>query len=280
MNIFRTPEDMQAWALARRSEGTTIGLVPTMGFLHEGHLSLMRLAGQHADTVAASIFVNPTQFGPNEDLASYPRDFERDARLAEEAGVSALFAPTPESMYPPGFQTEVQVQKLTRHLCGKTRPTHFAGVATVVSKLFHIALPHVACFGEKDFQQLAMIRRMVQDMNMPIRILGGPIVREADGLAMSSRNTYLSASDRQAALSLSSGLALARKLYANGERDAANLVGAVETHILAHAGTRIDYVSLVDGDTLEEQAQADENSRLVLAVFIGKVRLIDNSALA
>ncbi len=281
MDIFQQPEAMRAWAQDQRKRGTLIGLVPTMGFLHEGHASLMRLALQQADTVVVSVFVNPTQFAPNEDLAAYPRDFEHDVQLLKQEGVAAVFAPTPELMYPPGFQSEVQVKGLTSLLEGRTRPTHFAGVTTVVSKLFHIVQPDIACFGEKDFQQLAVIRRMVADLNMAVRIVGGPIIREPDGLAQSSRNTYLDAAGRTAGLSLFSSIRLAQKLYADGERRASVIVEAVRAHIQAVPLTRIDYAVLVNSETLEETATADEQTRLMLAVYIkDKVRLIDNALLA
>ncbi len=281
MEILQKPDEVQAWALARRRSGAVIALVPTMGFLHEGHLSLVRLAAQRADTVVVSIFVNPTQFGPNEDLARYPRDLDHDLQLLAAAGVTMAFTPTPDLMYPEGFQTEVRVKGLSQVLEGRTRPTHFAGVATVVSKLFHIVQPELACFGEKDFQQLVLIRRMVADMNMPVSILGGPIVREADGLAMSSRNAYLDAAGRASGLSLSSALGLAQRLYADGERRAAVILDAVTRHIDSFPQTKIDYASLVDSDSLDETSTANERTRLALAVYIGgKVRLIDNALLA
>jgi pantoate--beta-alanine ligase len=277
MEIIQKPEEMQAWARAKARSGATICLVPTMGFLHEGHLSLMRRAAGLCDLVAASLFVNPTQFGPNEDLDRYPRDFERDMALLRQEKVAAVFAPTPDLMYPQGFQTEVRVKDLATHLCGKSRPVHFAGVTTVVSKLFNIVQPDAAVFGEKDFQQLAIIRRLVADMNIPVRIVGQPIVREADGLAMSSRNANLDPANRAAALSLSTGLQLARTKAREGVRSTAALHALVEAHIHSFAGTAIDYASFVDCETLEPVAEADERTVLALAVHIdGKVRLIDN----
>ena len=277
MEIIQKPEEMQAWARAKARSGATICLVPTMGFLHEGHLSLMRRAAGLCDLVAASLFVNPTQFGPNEDLDRYPRDFERDMALLRQEKVAAVFAPTPDLMYPQGFQTEVRVKDLATHLCGKSRPVHFAGVTTVVSKLFNIVQPDAAVFGEKDFQQLAIIRRLVADMNIPVRIVGQPIVREADGLAMSSRNANLDPANRAAALSLSTGLQLARTKAREGVRTTAALHAIVEAHIHSFAGTAIDYASFVDCETLEPVAEADERTVLALAVHIdGKVRLIDN----
>lgn len=281
MEILYTPEDMYQWARAQRRSGAAIGLVPTMGFFHDGHLSLMRLAAKHADTVVVSLFVNPTQFGPNEDLDRYPRDLERDMLMLRREEAAAVFVPRPELMYPSGFQTEVRVQYLTNHLCGRTRPNHFAGVTTVVAKLFNIVQPDVAVFGEKDYQQLAVIRRMVADLNLPVRIVGGPIVREDDGLAMSSRNANLDRSHRDSALSLSGGIALARDLYYKGERDAAAISTAIQRHILSFPYTAIDYVSLINSRTLEPVQQADAETMVALAVQIdGKVRLIDNGLLS
>ncbi|NQS70835.1 MAG: pantoate--beta-alanine ligase [Desulfobulbaceae bacterium] len=280
MEILQRPDEMQQWVRGQRRSGACIGLVPTMGFFHDGHLSLMRLAAQHADTVVVSLFVNPTQFAPNEDLDRYPRDFERDMLMLRREQVAAVFAPTPELMYPPGFQTEVRVQHLTKYLCGRTRPHHFAGVTTVVTKLFNIVQPDVAVFGEKDYQQLAIIRRFVTDLNLPIRIIGGPIVREDDGLAMSSRNANLDRSHRASALSLSTGIGLARDLYRQGERKAMTIATAVQRHILSFPHTSIDYVSLIDSRNLDPVEQVDVHTMLALAVHIdGKVRLIDNGLL-
>jgi pantoate--beta-alanine ligase len=277
MEIFTSPEAMHGWAREQSLAGKTIGLVPTMGYFHEGHLRLMRLAAEQCDLVVVSLFVNPTQFGPNEDLDRYPRDFERDMTLVRQEKVAAVFAPLPELMYPPGFQTEVSVKNLATHLCGRSRPIHFAGVTTVVSKLFNIVQPEVAVFGEKDFQQLAIIRRMVRDLNIPVLIVGHPIVREADGLAMSSRNTNLNPANRAAALSLSTALYLARERCRQGVTSVAELTNIVESHILSFAGTAIDYASFVDCETLEPVTVVDERTVLALAVYIdGKVRLIDN----
>jgi pantoate--beta-alanine ligase len=280
MEIIRSPQEMQAWSRAKARSGATVGLVPTMGFFHEGHLSLMRMAATLCDTVVVSHFVNPTQFGPNEDLDRYPRDFERDMDLVRKEPVTAVFAPTPDLMYPAGFQTEVRVQQLATHLCGKSRPIHFAGVATVVSKLFNIVLPEVAVFGEKDFQQLAIIRRLVADMNIPVRIVGHPIVREADGLAMSSRNANLNPANRAAALSLSTALQLAGTRAAQGQISTAELAVLLERHIHSFASAAIDYANFVDCETLEPAEMVDERTVLALAVFVegkaGKVRLIDN----
>lgn len=280
MEIIRKPEEMQAWSRTRTRAGQTICLVPTMGYFHEGHLSLMRRAASLCDVVVVSLFVNPTQFGPNEDLDRYPRDFERDMELVRQEKVTAVFAPTPDLMYPQGFQTEVRVKQLATHLCGKSRPVHFAGVATVVSKLFNIVLPDMAVFGEKDFQQLAIIRRLVADLNIPVRIVGHPIVREADGLAMSSRNANLAPANRATALSLSTALQLARTQAAQGQCSTAALARLLEQHIHSFAGTAIDYVSFIDCDSLEAVAEVDERTVLALAVHVegkaGKVRLIDN----
>jgi len=277
MEIIKSPEEMYGWARARALSGKTISLVPTMGFFHEGHLRLMRMAAKQCDLVVVSLFVNPTQFGPNEDLDRYPRDFERDMGLVQQEKVAAVFAPTPELMYPQGFQTQVSVANLTTQLCGQSRPGHFAGVTTVVSKLFNIIQPEVAVFGEKDFQQLAIIRRMVRDLNIPVKIVSHPIVREADGLARSSRNTNLDPANRAAALSLSTALQLVRERVGQGVSSVAELTKILEAHILSFSGTAIDYVSFVDFETLEPMTVADARTVLALAVRIdGKVRLIDN----
>ena len=281
MELFKKSDEIRGWVQTLHRTGAAVALVPTMGYLHDGHLSLVRLAAQQADVVVVSIFVNPTQFGPGEDLDRYPRDFERDMLMLRREEVAALFAPDAKEMYPKGFQTEVAVQGLTKHLCGKTRPGHFAGVTTVVSKLFNIVQPDIAVFGEKDYQQLAVIRRLVADLNFPVRIIGGPIVREDDGLAMSSRNANLNRAHRSSALSLHTGIQLAQRIYSRGERKADNLAMAVQRHILAYPHTAIDYVSLVDSRSLEPVEELDEHSLLALAVHIdGKVRLIDNGLLA
>ncbi|NLX19408.1 MAG: pantoate--beta-alanine ligase [Desulfobulbus sp.] len=280
MQVIHHPQEMQAWSRAQTRSGATVGLVPTMGFFHEGHLSLMRTAASLCDFLVVSLFVNPTQFGPNEDLDRYPRDFERDIQLAEKEQVAVVFAPTPELMYPKGFQTEVQVRQLAAHLCGKSRPVHFAGVATVVSKLLNIVQPDVAVFGEKDFQQLAIVRRLVADLNLPVRIVGHPTVREKDGLAMSSRNANLDPANRAAALSLFTALQLAQAQAGQGQLSTAALTVLLEKHIHSFAGTTVDYVSFVNSETLEPIEVVDEWTVLALAVFVegkaGKVRLIDN----
>jgi pantoate--beta-alanine ligase len=278
MRIIRKPEEMTAWSKERAMAGKTVGFVPTMGFFHEGHLSLMRRAGDLAEQVVVSLFVNPTQFGPKEDLSAYPKDFERDRELAAGAGVDVVFAPEAEDMYPAGFSTAVNVSDdLTGQLCGASRPGHFAGVATVVSKLFNIVRPDLAVFGEKDFQQLAVIRRMTADLNLGGEIVGHPTIRESGGLAMSSRNTYLGEAQRESALSLCRALALAREMVADGERDAERLTAALREFILSCPETTIDYISFVDQASLRAVAEVDEATVLVLAVKIGgRVRLIDN----
>ncbi|MDH3330349.1 MAG: pantoate--beta-alanine ligase [Desulfobulbaceae bacterium] len=277
MKVIRVPGEMTAWAKEQAANGKNIGLVPTMGFFHEGHLSLMRMARTHAERVIVSLFVNPLQFGPNEDLAAYPRDFERDGRLAEQEGVDVLFAPSVDDMYPDGFQTTVSVSTITGHLCGANRPGHFDGVATVLTKLFHVTGADCAVFGEKDYQQLAVIRRMVTDLNADIEIIGHPIVRHKDGLAMSSRNAYLDAAERETALCLSGSIALARSKAEAGMTDTGELTRLVRDFILSFRGTEIDYASFVDCRTLEPAGRLDDNTLLALAVKInGRVRLIDN----
>lgn len=270
---------MQSRADAWRREGRRIALVPTMGFLHAGHLSLVRLAGQMADKVVVSIFVNPTQFGPGEDLEAYPRDPERDGRLLAAEGVHVLFLPSAAEMYPEGYQTQVSLDRLPQHLCGVSRPVHFGGVATVVLKLLHIAKPHLAVFGEKDYQQLLVVRRMVRDLNLEVEIVGAPTVREADGLAMSSRNAYLADGQRPAALTLSQALAQARHQVAAGERRAAAVIATAVRTIESQTGTAIDYVKICDPDTLDDVAVIDRPVRMALAVRVGRSRLIDNTAL-
>ena len=270
---------MQQWADASRADGRRIGLVPTMGYLHAGHLSLVAVARQHGDVAVASIFVNPIQFGANEDLDRYPRDVDRDTRLLAEAGTDVLFLPDAAAMYPGGFQTAVTVERVTRGLCGASRPTHFPGVTTVVTKLFHIVKPHVAVFGRKDFQQFVTIRRMVSDLDMDIEIIGAPIVREPDGLAMSSRNAYLSAAERRAALCLPKALATADALVQHGEADGLRVLAAARRVIADELLARIEYATLADPDTLEEVSAVRGPTLLALAVHVGKTRLIDNCIL-
>jgi len=257
----------------------TVGLVPTMGYLHEGHLSLIRRAKAECDHVVVSIFVNPTQFGPNEDLSKYPRDLERDLRLIAPLGVDVVWTPTAEGMYPNGFQTWVQVEALTAPLEGAVRPGHFRGVTTVVAKLFNAVQPHKAYFGQKDAQQAAVIHQMTRDLSSPIEIVVCPIVREADGLAMSSRNKYLEGEDRQAALALSRALNAAKELYDAGERDAEKLRGKMKDVIASEPRAQLQYVSCADYDTLAELAAVTGKTLLSMAVLIGKTRLIDNFVL-
>ncbi len=303
--IIRDPAAMRARAEDLRRDGRKIAVVPTMGALHEGHLALLRAARAKADVLILTIFVNPTQFGPNEDLAKYPRDEAGDlakARacgpeaepgglaptggpeaepggLAPTGGIDLAFCPDASAMYPAGAQTFVEVRELQQPLCGARRPGHFAGVATIVTKLFHLTKPHVAVFGEKDYQQLAIIRRMVRDLDFDIEIASVPIVREPDGLAMSSRNAYLSAEQRRSALALSRGLAAAEAAVKSGERDAAAIVAAARAPLEA-AQLRIDYAELRDAVELTETATLAKPSVLALAAFVGATRLIDNRVLA
>lgn len=277
MIIAETIAQVRAQVKEWKKQGLTVGLVPTMGYLHEGHASLVDKAVSMCDRVVASDFVNPTQFGPNEDLESYPRDFDRDCALLEEHGCSMVFHPSVEEMYAPDAATFVEIlSDMPRQLCGKTRPIHFRGVCTVVSKLFNIVTPDKAFFGQKDAQQLAIIRRMVRDMSYGIEIVGCPIVREADGLAKSSRNTYLSAEERTAALVLSKAVFLGEKLVREGETDADKIVSAMKACIEAEKLAKIDYVSAVDAVTMESVHRIDRPVLVAMAVYIGKTRLIDN----
>lgn len=277
MKIATTIAEVRAQVAAWKKEGLTVGLVPTMGYLHEGHASLVDEAVRQCDRVVASVFVNPTQFGPNEDLEDYPRDFDRDKALLEEHGCHLVFHPSVEEMYPEGAATYVEIlSDMPKQLCGKTRPIHFRGVCTVVSKLFNIVTPDKAFFGQKDAQQLAILRRMVRDLSYGIQLVGCPIVREADGLAKSSRNTYLNPQERQAALVLSQAVKLGQELVAQGERDAAKLVAAMSAHIAAQPLARIDYVQAVDGVTMEPVETLQGTVLVAMAVYIGKTRLIDN----
>lgn len=270
---------MRQRVLLIRSLNQSIAFVPTMGYLHDGHLSLLHDARKRGDVVVLSIFVNPTQFGQGEDFEEYPRDLERDSRLAEEAGCDIVFAPSAHDMYPQDYATYVGVEGITQTLCGASRPGHFRGVTTVVSKLFHIVQPHVAIFGNKDFQQLAVIRRMTEDLNMSVEIIGMPIFREADGLAMSSRNVYLSADQRQQALALSRALTEARQLVAAGELNCATIISTLKSRLSQQPDARIDYIQICHQRTLKDQLQADHDSVLLMAVFIGQTRLIDNGLL-
>lgn len=276
MQIVSTIEELRSIVKWWRGEGHSVGLVPTMGFLHEGHKSLIVKAVSENDRVVVSDFVNPTQFGANEDLSTYPRDLKRDAALCEEAGADVIFHPAPEEMYFEDNCTFVDMNRLTKGLCGKTRPTHFSGVCTVVSKLFNIVTPDRAYFGQKDAQQLAVIRRMVRDMNFNIAIVGCPIVREEDGLAMSSRNTYLSEKERKAALILHKSLVLGEELLQSGERDAAKVRDAILKNMRTEPLARVDYVELVDAENLEPVKKIQKPILAATAVYIGKTRLIDN----
>lgn len=277
MIIATTIAQVRAQVAAWKKEGLNVGLVPTMGYLHEGHASLVDEAVRQCDRVVASDFVNPTQFGPNEDLEAYPRDFDRDCALLEEHGCAMVFHPAVEEMYAPGAATYVEIlSDMPKQLCGKTRPIHFRGVCTVVSKLFNIVTPDKAFFGQKDAQQLAIIRQMVRDLSYGIEIVGCPIVREADGLAKSSRNTYLSEAERQAALVLSESVFLGQKMVAEGETDANKIVAAMTEHIQAQPLAKIDYVSAVDGVTMDPVDRIAGTVLVAMAVYIGKTRLIDN----
>jgi len=273
MMIVSTIDELRS---ARAILDEPVGLVPTMGFLHEGHLSLVRRAAEECASVAVSIFVNPTQFGPNEDLAAYPRDMERDLHMLEGLGVDLVWTPTPEIMYPNGYQTWVEVEALTKLLEGARRPGHFRGVTTIVTKLFNSVLPAKAYFGQKDAQQAAVIRRMTLDLNFPLEVVVCPIVREPDGLAMSSRNTYLNAEQRQAATVLYRALNLAKDAYEAGERDAEKLRALVRETVAAEPLAELQYVSCSDYDTLEELETVSGKALLSMAVFVGKTRLIDN----
>ncbi len=275
MQIIHSIEELRSIIREWRKEGLSVGLVPTMGYLHEGHKSLIVKAVSENDRVVVSDFVNPTQFGVNEDLSSYPRDIDRDAALCQEAGASLIFHPEPEEMYFKDNCTFVDMDSLTKGLCGKTRPTHFRGVCTVVSKLFHIVTPDKAYFGEKDAQQLAVIRRMVRDLNFDITIVGCPIVREADGLAMSSRNTYLSKEERKAALILKKSLMAGEERMKEGERDAVIIKKAIVTNMETEPLARIDYVEIVDAETLENVARIEKPVLVATAVYIGNTRLIE-----
>ena len=276
MQIAYTVKEVREQVKAWRKEGLSVGLVPTMGYLHEGHASLIKKAVEDNDRVVTSIFVNPTQFAPTEDLEAYPRDMEKDSKLCETLGVDLIFHPEPEEMYAPDFCTWVDMDVLSKTLCGKSRPIHFRGVCTVVCKLFHIVTPDRAYFGQKDAQQLAIIRRMVRDLNMDIEIVGCPIVREEDGLAKSSRNTYLNEEERKAALILSQSIFLGQKMVQEGETDAAKIKAAMVEKIQSEPLARIDYVEIVDGLSMQPVDTVQSPILAAIAVYIGKTRLIDN----
>lgn len=276
MNIVKTISEVRNEVKNWRKQGLSVGLVPTMGYLHEGHKSLIERACKENDKVVVSVFVNPTQFGPGEDLATYPRDIQRDAALCEDAGAALIFNPEPEEMYFDDFHTYVTMESLSDELCGKTRPIHFRGVCTVVSKLFHIVAPDRAYFGQKDAQQLAIIKRMVRDLNFDIEIVGCPIVREADGLAKSSRNTYLNPEERKAALVLSRAVRLGQELIQKGERKAEVIVEKMKQLIEEEPLAKIDYVQAVDAISIQPVAEIKGTVLVAMAVYIGKTRLIDN----
>jgi pantoate--beta-alanine ligase len=279
MEILRTKDEMSKWREERHREGQIVGFVPTMGYFHRGHLALMEEALRRADKVVVSIFVNPTQFSPGEDLDQYPRDLERDLELCRNLGVHAIFAPEVEEMYPSGFQTRVEVEHLTQNLCGLHRAGHFSGVALVVTKLFCAIRPHLAVFGEKDFQQLVVIQRLSKDLNLGVEIVAHPTVREPDGLAMSSRNKYLSAEERSSALSLSRSLLTARDMVAAGERRVEVLLARAKEVIEAEPHTRIQYVQVVDEETMTDIDEVTPKAVMAMAVFVGQARLIDNMRL-
>ena len=279
MEVIHSITDMQRHSEASRQRGQKIAFVPTMGYLHDGHLSLVKAGLGKADQVVVSIFVNPTQFGPGEDLDAYPRDVERDLTLAEAAGAHIVFIPTEEELYPQGYETYVKLESLPNHLCGLSRPVHFRGVATIVTKLFNIVKPHIAVFGQKDFQQLQVIRKMVADLNLDVEIYGAPTVREADGLAMSSRNRYLNQDQRPAALSLFKSLKLADSLVQEGVTDSAQIIAAARKLITTHPGNKIDYITLCDPETLEDINTIRGPVLMALAVKVGPSRLIDNHIL-
>ena len=276
MKIFATITETRAECRRARANGKRLGLVPTMGALHEGHLSLVRAAKAQCDTVVVSLFVNPTQFGPTEDLAKYPRPFERDRELLEKEGVAILFAPPVDEMYPKGEVTRVVVEGLSEKLDGRSRPGHFRGVTTVVSKLFHIIEPDIAFFGQKDAAQSAVIRRLMRDLNFPVEIVICPIVREPDGLAMSSRNVYLSTEDRQSALVLHRSLGLVEEKFRAGEKDAAQLIAIARQVFAQKPQVRLDYFEIVDPDTLDPVERIQQPALVAVAAYVGSTRLIDN----
>lgn len=276
ITIATTVNEVRTQVKAWKKEGLTVGFVPTMGYLHEGHQSLIKRAVEENDRVVVSIFVNPMQFGPTEDLESYPRDLEKDSALCEATGANLIFHPEPEEMYTDGFCSYVDMSSLTEELCGLSRPVHFRGVCTVVSKLFHIVAPDRAYFGQKDAQQLAIIKRMVLDLNMDVEVIGCPIIREEDGLAKSSRNTYLSPEERKAALILSKTITLGEDMVKNGEKDCKVVLDAMKKNIETEPMAKIDYVKIVDGLTMQQIDTIDRPILCAMAVYIGKTRLIDN----
>ncbi len=278
MEILRTIFEMQKLSNTLRRDGKTISFVPTMGFFHRGHLKLMEEGKRRGDTLVVSIFVNPTQFGPNEDYLTYPINLGNDQALAEE-GADVLFIPSPDEIYPEGFQSFVNVEEVTRNLCGYSRPGHFRGVATIVLKLFNIVKPHIALFGEKDYQQLETVKRMVIDLNLDIEIVGVPIVREDDGLAMSSRNSYLSEDEKNAAKCLHTSLKKGREIWITGVKDSKTIINEVRKIIETEDNVTIEYVKVCDLETIKDVEEIQGNALLALAVKIGKTRLIDNCIL-
>ncbi|MEF8824403.1 MAG: pantoate--beta-alanine ligase [Desulfohalobiaceae bacterium] len=281
MQIITEPQEMQETGLNWRCLRERVALVPTMGYFHEGHLSLIRWARQNSDRTVVSLFVNPTQFGPGEDFQDYPRDFERDSELARELGADVLFAPDASRMYAENYATWIRVPELSKHLCGSSRPGHFEGVCTIVGKLFNIVLPHTAVFGSKDWQQLAVVRRMARDLNMPVEVVGRPIVREEDGLALSSRNTYLDAEQRRQAPWIYAGLKRARNWFEHGEADAEAIKGGLREFYGHYVPSgQIDYIELVDAREMHPVDEAGKDSLIAVAVYLGKARLIDNILLS
>ena len=276
MKVIESAKKMQSYSDSLRRQGQKIAFVPTMGYFHDGHLCLMKEAKKMADCVVVSIYVNPTQFGPQEDLSQYPRDFDRDLRMAESVNADVVFYPSNKEMYPAGYQTYVDVEKVTQNLCGISRPGHFRGVTTVCNKLFNIVKPHIAVFGKKDFQQFISIKRMVDDLNMDLQIIGLPTVRETDGLAMSSRNKYLQKNEKPSALTLSKSLKLAQKLYSGGEKKSAVIISKVEKLIKRAPYTKIDYIKICSTKTLKDVNEVKGQSVIALAVKVGTTRLIDN----
>ena len=278
MLVLQTVNEMKEYARKARKEGKKIGFVPTMGYLHDGHLSLVRKARNESDLVVVSVFVNPTQFGPNEDYDRYPRDLKRDLKILKEEKVDVAFVPSVGEMYPAGYSTYVYVERLSSILCGRSRPGHFRGVATVVLKLFNIVMPTRAYFGQKDAQQFRIIRKMVEDLNLDVELVECPIIREEDGLAMSSRNLYLSPEERKQAVALYESLKLAQELYDSGERNVDKIKNAMRRKIAKYPLVRIDYIEVVTEDTLESTKYMEENREYIVAVaaYLGKARLIDN----
>jgi len=276
MILIRSIKKMQSFSEGIRRQGKKIAFVPTMGYFHDGHLHLMQQAKKMADLVVVSIYVNPTQFGPTEDFSQYPRDLDRDLEMAERVGVDAVICPSDQEMYPSGYQTYVNVDKVTQHLCGISRPGHFRGVTTVCNKLFNIVRPHMAIFGRKDFQQLIAIHRMIKDLNMGIEVIGLPTVRESDGLAMSSRNKYLKRDERPSALTLFRALKAAQRLYFRGERKSSVIISAAERIIKKAPFTSIDYIQICDMSTLKDVDRIKRKTIIALAVKVGTTRLIDN----